>query len=286
MSIVLGLLLGTGLALIAAPWLWPDRGEQREASAVLDRLHDDRALAGLAHVPFGVIVAACLVLAVVAGAIAAGVFGIPVLALTAAVLGGLLIPAVIRTRAMRRRIANRGLWPDVVDHLLASVRAGMPLPEAVAGLAVLGPPATRPAFAAFAADYRRSGNFAAGLDRLKQQLADPTADRILETLRMAREVGGTELPVVLRGLSNSLREDAALREEVRARQSWIRNAARLGVAAPWLLLAVLATKPETIEAYDSQAGTVLIMVGVAVSLLAYRLMIALGRLPEERRWFR
>lgn len=286
MSIVLGLLLGTGLVLVAAPWVWPDRGERREASGLLDRLRDERALAGLAQVPFGVIIAASLVVAIVAGALAAAVFGVPVLALTAAVLGGLAIPAVIRTRALRRRIANRGLWPDVVDHLLASVRAGMALPDAVAGLAVLGPPATRPVFAAFAADYRRSGNFAAGIDELKQQLADPTADRLLETLRMAREVGGTELPVVLRGLSNSLREDAALREEVRARQSWIRNAARLGVAAPWLLLAVLATKPETIEAYDSQAGTVLIMVGVAVSLLAYRLMIALGRLPEERRWFR
>jgi tight adherence protein B len=30
----------------------------------------------------------------------------------------------------------------------------------------------------------------------------------------------------------------------------------------------------------------LILVGVAVTFVAYRAMIALGRLPEERRWFR
>ena len=54
---------------------------------------------------------------------------------------------------------------------------------------------------------------------------------------MAREVGGSDVTAVLRGLSGYLREDAALRAEVEARQSWILNAARLGVAAPWLVLA-------------------------------------------------
>ena len=75
---------------------------------------------------------------------------------------------------------------------------------------------------------------------------------------------------VLRGLAGYLREDAALRAEVVARQSWIRNAARLGVAAPWLLLLVLASRHETLVAYDSAAGATLILVGVAVTLVAYR----------------
>ncbi len=103
---------------------------------------------------------------------------------------------------------------------------------------------------------------------------------------MAREVGGSDLTAVLRGLATYLREDAALRAEVVARQSWIRNAARLGVAAPWLLLLVLASRHETLVAYDSTAGSLLILVGVLVTFVAYRVMIALGRLPEERRWLR
>jgi len=49
---------------------------------------------------------------------------------------------------------------------------------------------------------------------------------------------------------------------------------------------VLASRHETLVAYDSAAGTMLILVGVVVTLVAYRMMIALGRLPEERRWFR
>jgi len=72
---------------------------------------------------------------------------------------------------------------------------------------------------------------------------------------------------------------------VEARQSWVVNAARLGVAAPWIILILLASRPEAALAYNSPAGVVVIASGLALSVIAYRIMIALGRLPEERRWF-
>lgn len=285
MSLVLGALLGLGVLLVVSPLLWPARRTETRASIASGRIRDELALAGLARVPVGVVVAVAVFLGVVAGALAQAVFAVPVLTLVAAVLGVALVPIVVRARATRRRAVNRAVWPDVVDHLVASVRAGMSLPDSVGALAELGPAATRSAFASFEAEYRRTGNFSTCLDAVKSTLADPVADRILETLRMAREVGGSDVTAVLRGLSGYLREDAALRAEVVARQSWIRNAARLGVAAPWLLLLVLSSRHETIVAYDSPAGTALIIAGVAVSVIAYQAMVALGRLPEERRWF-
>jgi tight adherence protein B len=285
-SVILGGALGIGVLLVLSPLLWPARQTTTSKRRPLDSTRDALALAGLGGVPVPVVALVCLVLAMLGGALAHAVFQIPVLTVVAALLGAALVPILVTSRAARRRAANRAVWPDVVDHLVASVRAGMSLPDSVAALADLGPAATRGAFAAFEADYRRNGNFSLCIDRLKVALADPIADRILETLRMAREVGGTDVTAVLRGLAGYLREDAALRAEVIARQSWIHNAARLGVAAPWLLLLVLASRHETLVAYDSAAGAMLILVGVVVTFVAYRAMIALGRLPEERRWFR
>ncbi|HET8780657.1 MAG TPA: type II secretion system F family protein [Agromyces sp.] len=286
MSLVLGVTFGLGVLLVLSPLLWPARPAVANARSPLSSVRDDLALAGLGAVPLPVVVVVCLVLAALGGALAHAVFQIPMLTSIAAVLGASLVPMLVAARAARRRAANRAVWPDVVDHLVASVRAGMSLPDSVSALATLGPAATRGAFAEFEADYRRNGNFSLCLDRLKISLADPIADRILETLRTAREVGGSDVTAVLRGLAGYLREDAALRAEVVARQSWIRNAARLGVAAPWLLLLVLASRHETLVAYESVAGSLLIVVGVVVTFVAYRAMIALGRLPEERRWFR
>ena len=107
----------------------------------------------------------------------------------------------------------------------------------------------------------------------------------METLRMARQVGGTELTPVLRALAASVRAYTALRAEVESRQSWIRGAAVLGVAAPWVILSLLAMRHEGAEAYASPEGVALILAGAAVSFVAFRVMIRLGRLPEPRRWF-
>lgn len=286
MRLILGVTLGLGLLLACSPFVWPatrtprPRGRRRSVAVVRDELQ----LAGLGSVPFTVVVTVALLFGAVVAAVAQAVFGLTALTFVGGVLGLAIVPGAVHARARARRVANRAVWPEVVDHLVASVRAGMSLPEGLAALATLGPAATRAPFEAFDAEYQRTGAFQPALDRLKDRLADPVADRIFETVRMAREVGGTEITLVLRSLSSYLRDDAALRAEVRSRQSWTRNAAKLGVAAPWLLLVVLATKPETLEAYDTPAGTGLLLVGLAVSVVAYRAMVALGRIPGERRW--
>ena len=67
---------------------------------------------------------------------------------------------------------------------------------------------------------------------LKAQLADPVGDRVVEGLRVAREVGGGELGRLLRNLSGYLRDEARTRSEMESRQAWTVNGARLAVAAP------------------------------------------------------
>src|SRR5690606_29193526 len=121
---------------------------------------------------------------------------------------------VVRGRIRREQRARAALWPEVVERLLSSIRAGSPLPDAVAALAESGPARLRPEFAGFSADYEATAQFSWSVDRLKHRLADPVADRLLETLRMAREVGSSDLVEVLRSLARYLRQHSALRAEV------------------------------------------------------------------------
>jgi tight adherence protein B len=96
-------------------------------------------------------------------------------------------------------------------------------------------------------------------------------------------VGGHDLGRLLRTLAVFLRDDLRTRGEIVSRQSWTVNAARLAVAAPWVLLALLSLRPQAVEAYDSAAGLVVLFAGGAVSVVAYRLMLRLARLPLEAR---
>jgi tight adherence protein B len=200
-----------------------------------------------------------------------------------AVFGYLAPTALVRRARAHRRRELREAWPEVVDNLASAIRAGLSLPEALGALSERGPAPLRPAFARFAADHRATGRFMLCLDRLKDDLADPVADRICEALRLAREVGGTDLGRLLRTLSGFLREDARIRAELETRQGWTVNAARLAVASPWLVLLLLAIQSTALSVFDTGSGRLLLALGGGVSLLAYRLMLRIGRLPVEHR---
>lgn len=61
---------------------------------------------------------------------------------------------------------------------------------------------------------------------------------------MTRELGGTDLGRLLDTLADVLRENARTRSELEARQSWTVNGAKLAVAAPWIVVLLLSSRPE------------------------------------------
>jgi tight adherence protein B len=191
--------------------------------------------------------------------------------------------ALVRGRVRRRRRELAEVWPEAVDNLASAVRAGLSLPEALSQLGERGPEPLRPAFTVFGRDYLATGRFSSCLDRLKEQLSDPVGDRVVEALRIAREVGGGDLGRMLRSLSRFLRDDARTRSELEARQAWVVNGARLAAASPWVVLLALSLQPDVIGRYRSATGVVVLAVGAAACFVAYRLMIRLGRLPDEQR---
>lgn len=289
MGVVVGLLLGAGLFLVW--WSCWERPEPvaaalRRRSARWQRLEDDIVHSGVAGLTPAAVLGASAAAGAVVGVGALAVSGSPPIATCFAVIAGASPLALVRSRARARRTQVRDLWPEAVDNLASGVRAGLSLPEALVALGHRGPAELRPAFVAFADDYRATGRFASCLDALKDRLADPVGDRIVESLRITREVGGTELGRLLRTLSAFLREDARTRSELEARQSWTVNGARLAVGAPWAVLALLATRHEAVEAYNSVTGVVVLAVGAVLSVVAYRAMLVLGRLPDEQRVLR
>ena len=283
MGAIAGLMGGRGLGVVGPPLTPAPPGG---GGAPPPRLADLLVQAGVGRTSPALFVAGSAIL----GAVAALGFLGASRAWPIAVAFGTIASAapyvVVSSRARGRRTRLREVWPEAVDTLVSGVRAGMSLPEALANLGERGPEAVREQFRAFAVDYAATARFSVCLDRLKARFADPVADRIVEALRLAHEVGGTELGTLLRALSRMLREDLRTRGELEARQSWTVNGARVAVAAPWLVLGLLATRPQAAAAYATSSGALVLAVGAAASVLAYRLMLRLGRLPEERRVLR
>lgn len=282
MGALLGLGVGVGAVLIVSAFTLP-RARRPVSDPVLRGLLASAGLSGTSPAGLVVVSTVCALVAFVAVQILSRTAPV---SLAFAGIGGYLPFAVLRGRARRRQREFAEVWPEAVDNLASGIRAGLSLPEALAGLAVRGPEPLRPSFRAFSLDYQASGRFADSLDRLKERLADPVGDRVVEALRVAREVGGGDLGRLLRSLSSYLRDDARTRSELESRQAWTVNGARLAVAAPWLVLLLLSFQRDVISRYASGAGIGVLLVGAATCWTAYWLMMRIGRLPVERRILR
>ncbi len=286
MSAALGLALGAGLFLV---WMsfWPHHeAGVRSPNRWVERTQDQLIRAGAPGVTPLALIGASAALGLLVALFATGASGSPVIGLAFAAIASRGPFALVGARATTRQASMRDVWPEAVDHLASGIRAGLSLPEALSQLGERGPEQLREPFTAFAEDFRSSGRFGDCLDALKARLADPVADRIVEALRITRDVGGTDVGRLLRTLSQFLRDDARTRGELEARQSWTVNAARLAVAAPWLVLALLSTRPANAQAYNSPSGVSVLLIGGASTVFAYRIMVRVGRLPQESRVLR
>jgi tight adherence protein B len=286
MGAAIGLMFGVGALLIWRSGPRAPQRVQRRRPTWSSRRIDLIRQAGVAGIGSGQLLAVQIAGAVATAALILVLTRTVTVAVCFAIFAFATPLSALRRLRKRRQVVLRELWPEAVDNLSSAVRAGMSLAEGLAALGFRGPEALRPPFSRFGAAYRSTGRFGECLDLLKDDLADPVGDRICETIRVAREVGGSDLGTVLRTLSELLRSDARTRSELETRQGWVVNAARLAVAAPWLVLLLLSSQSATVQVYDSTGGALLLGIGAAVCLAAYRIMLRIGALPQDVRVLR
>jgi tight adherence protein B len=279
MGALIGLSAGIGVLLIGLALLSNSPTRARRDSRVAQLIQS----AAVPNVTPKTFYSATVISGVLVGTLVLVIFAVPIVAFMSAVAGAFVPFVILKRRAKTRVKALRTSWPDAVDTLSSAVRAGMSLPEALADLSKRGPIELRYSFSHFADSYRATGSFGSSLAVLQKQMSDPVADRVIAALRIAQDVGGTDLGQVLRTLSALLRQDATTRGDIEARQSWTVSAARMSIAAPWLTLALLCTRPEAVAAFSTALGALVLLGAAGISFLAYRLMIRLGRLPSDER---
>ena len=221
------------------------------------------------------------------GSVLAGAFTVLV---TAALTGSVFIafvPGVAvallprayygRRRSVRLREVQRA-WPDGLRDILASITAGLSLTQAVTNLVATGPPVLRAAFARFPELARVVGTGPA-LELLKEDLADPTSDRVIEVLVLAQERGGSIVREILEDLVTATTRDIKLLDEIDTECLESRINARAVMVLPWLVLVALTARPGAFrDFYRSPGGVVTLLVAGALTAVG---VVALGRLTRQ-----
>ena len=192
---------------------------------------------------------------------------------------------IIRRRAEIERALLQNLWPEILDHVISGLQSGLSLAETLVALGTRGPIKSRSIFLLFSEKLRSGTDFGQALNELKEAFNDGTADQVCEVLEFARVSGSRDTSLTLRTLSNFIRRDLALRAEISAKHSWVKNSAALAAVAPWILLLLLATQANTLRAYTSGAGLTILIIGALLTVVAYFWMEKVGKLSETPRIF-
>lgn len=191
-----------------------------------------------------------------------------------------------RNKSQALTQARDSSWPEAIDSLVSALQSGIAIPEAVCSLASRGPLPLRPLFLEIEANLVDGNEFTQTLLRAKASANSAIADQVFETLIFAKDFGGKDSNGALRLLSEFVREDLAVLEEIRTKFGWIKNSANLAAVAPWLLLLLLSTQESTREAFSTPAGIKVLIVGLLFTGIAYMWMERVGTLPAMDRALR
>jgi len=216
-----------------------------------------------------------------------------ILALTGLVVVSLVPTVVVATlprayfsRKRSQRVARvQEAWPDGLRDLLSSVRSGASLQSALENLALFGPEPLREAFQGFDV-YSRSLGMVAALELVKEDLEDPTSDRIIEVLVLAYERGGTVVPDILSDLADAATRDVWTLEQIRTEALEQKINSRVVFVLPWLVLIAMTARSGAFrDFYSSSAGVLVVAIGGVMSLAGLAIAGRLGSQPAEPRVF-
>jgi len=208
------------------------------------------------------------------------VFVVAPISLAAAIL----LPGILlNQRKTKMQDQKMQQWTQLIDDLTSGVRAGLTVSEALAQALQNCEEPLRSDFQEAILEINRSGQVSKVISILKNQITDTVGVATLKLLQVVLKTGANDLATSLSILSNSSRENHDLIQELKVKQSWVLNGARISVISPWLVLLALWTQESVRNAYQNLIGQLILILVAIVGLFGYLVMKRIGRIDVFRK---
>ncbi len=222
-------------------------------------------------------------LGVTVGSIAGAVVGVPALGVVAGTVASAVPHSVFARRRRALVQARLAAWPDALRDLITHLRASLSMHASLCEIGRSGPVPLRSYFNRYAGlsgalDQRTA------LEVVREELADPLSDRVIEVLLVAFEQGSSVVIDILDDLASSSAEDLRLLDEIETLQLETKLEARGAAVLPFVVLAMLCVfTPGYRSFYATSAGWFVVIAGALMSVGGLVVITRLGRVPVEER---
>ncbi len=183
----------------------------------------------------------------------------------------------------RRREVLQEAMADAIAQLRDSIRTGLSVQEALAGLARNGPASLRPEFTRLVRETPLLG-FELAVSGLRERLADPVTDTACAALLLNELLGGRNVGQVLDQLARATRAQYKVQQEIRAHQAKNVLTARIVALVPLVvLMGIRKVNPGYLSVFSSASGQLLMAACLVAIALGYAAMLWMTRLPADPR---
>ena len=197
---------------------------------------------------------------------------------------GVLPSSFYGGRGRKRDKEQREAWPDALRGLVASLHAGRSLHEALVDLAIGGPVPMRRVFTSYHDLTNLAVPEAEALGVVRDELADPVADRVFEVLIIASDKGSRIALRVLSDLADAVTGDIQLVEKLDTADTEQRINTWAVFTIPWLTLLLLTSRPGSFrDFYAGPDGSTTMVIGAVMSLAGFVVIKRLMRRATEPR---
>jgi tight adherence protein B len=213
------------------------------------------------------------------------IFAIPLLSVAITVAAISLAIEALDIRVKSRSKQLRDEWPTVIESLESAAQSSLSLLESIRDIAESSHLLVAKEFAAVCQMCDRGVTLDSALAQLKPKLALAMCDSTIETLRLVNDSGGYGFQAALRQQRLVIRDSNTVAQQIAVKQGWVLATAKVSVAAPWLIVILLASRGENAAAYAGAQGSLLLLLGLVASICSIRLITKIGKIDQQARVF-
>lgn len=176
-------------------------------------------------------------------------------------------------------------YPALFDSMAQSLSSGTSIEQQIQQLSKAGPIELRREFNKVALRLESGESVASAIDSFRTSAANRFADIYCEVVLISLESGLSGQRENWRVIASRTRAEQGTTSLVLAKQDWVLGSAKVALLSPWLIAALLIQLPQNKEVFATEAGSAVLVVGLALSVFAYFLVNKLGTLKAQPRIF-
>jgi tight adherence protein B len=195
------------------------------------------------------------------------------------VILGLLTPGLLLRRKNNKSTELKmNQWLVLIDEIASGVRAGLTISESLSQSLNKSEEPLRQDLIEAVLEFNRSGQVSNVMKILQTQISDPVGIATLKLLAIVLKTGSNDLATSLNILSNTSRENINLIQELKAKQAWVLNGAKISIIAPWVVLLTLWTQESVRTAYQNFMGQIILLLIAVIGIVGYVVMKKIGKI--------